>query len=87
VANRPAPHARPAARNIERLCPGKQENLRTTSDATKEKMNRVQHSGTLLQFQVLSTPARALGPETLNLERTCNDLVNQPYALTDGGPA
>jgi hypothetical protein len=27
-------------------------------------------------------PARALAAETLNLERTLNDLVNQAYALT-----
>jgi hypothetical protein len=46
VENRPAPHAHPPARNIEKLCPRKQENLRATSDATKEKMNRVQYSGT-----------------------------------------
>jgi hypothetical protein len=46
VANRPTPHAHRAARNFERLCSGKQENLRTTSDATKGKMTRVQHSGT-----------------------------------------
>jgi hypothetical protein len=27
-------------------------------------------------------PARALAAETLNLERTLNDLVNQAYGLT-----
>jgi hypothetical protein len=36
----------------------------------------------LSQFQLFRTPARALAAETLNLERTLSDLVNQAYALT-----
>ena len=36
----------------------------------------------LSQFQLFSTPARALAAETLTLERTLSDLVNQAYALT-----
>jgi hypothetical protein len=36
----------------------------------------------LSQFQLFSTLARALAAETLNLERTVNDLVNQACALT-----
>ena len=34
------------------------------------------------QFQLFSMPARARAAETLNLERTFSDLVNQAYALT-----
>ena len=34
------------------------------------------------QFQLFSTPARALVAETLKLERTLSDLVNQAYVLT-----
>ena len=34
------------------------------------------------QFQLFSTPARARAAETLKLERTLSDLVNQAYALT-----
>ena len=34
------------------------------------------------QFQLFSPPARALAAETLTLERTLSDLVNQAYALT-----
>ena len=36
----------------------------------------------LSQFQLFSTPARARAAETLKLERTLSDLVNQAYALT-----
>ena len=36
----------------------------------------------LSQFQLFCPPARALAAETLNLERTLSDLVNQAYALT-----
>ena len=36
----------------------------------------------LSQFQLLSTPARALAAETLKLERTFSDLVAQAYGLT-----
>jgi hypothetical protein len=36
----------------------------------------------LSQFQLFSTPARALAAETLKLERTLSDLVNQAYTLT-----
>ena len=36
----------------------------------------------LSQFQLFSPPARALAAETLTLERTLSDLVNQAYALT-----
>jgi hypothetical protein len=38
--------------------------------------------GLLSQFQLFTTPARALAPATLELERTLSDLVNQAYALT-----
>ena len=38
--------------------------------------------GLLSQFQLFSTPTRARAAETLNLERTLSDLVNQAYALT-----
>ena len=34
------------------------------------------------QFQFFRTPARARAAETLTLERTLSDLVNQAYALT-----
>jgi hypothetical protein len=36
----------------------------------------------LSQFQLFHTPARALAAETLKLERTLSDLVNQAYGLT-----
>jgi hypothetical protein len=36
----------------------------------------------LSQFQLFSPPARARAAETLKLERTLSDLVNQAYALT-----
>jgi hypothetical protein len=36
----------------------------------------------LPQFQPFSTPARALAAETMKLESTLSDLVNQAYALT-----
>jgi hypothetical protein len=36
----------------------------------------------LSQFQLFSTPARARATETLQLERTLSDLVNQAYGLT-----
>src|ERR1022692_1338376 len=35
----------------------------------------------LSQFQLFSPPVRARAAETLNLERTLSDLVNQAYAL------
>jgi hypothetical protein len=37
------------------------------------------------QFQPFSPPARALAAETLKLERTLIDLVNQAFALTPAG--
>ena len=36
----------------------------------------------LSQFQLFRPPSRALAAETLALERTLSDLVNQAYALT-----
>ena len=36
----------------------------------------------LSQFQLFSTPSRARAGETLKLERTLGDLVNQTYGLT-----
>jgi hypothetical protein len=36
----------------------------------------------LSQFQLFRPPARALATETLKLERTLSDLVNQAYGLT-----
>jgi hypothetical protein len=36
----------------------------------------------LSRFQLFCPPARALAAETLNLERTLSDLVNQADALT-----
>jgi hypothetical protein len=36
----------------------------------------------LSQFQLFSTPSRARAAETLELERTLSDLVNQTYGLT-----
>jgi hypothetical protein len=36
----------------------------------------------LSQFQLFSTPARALAAETLKLERTLSDLINQAYRLS-----
>jgi hypothetical protein len=36
----------------------------------------------LSRFQLFCPPARALAAETLKLERTLSDLVNQAYALT-----
>jgi hypothetical protein len=36
----------------------------------------------LSRFQLFCPPARALAAETLNVERTLSDLVNQAYALT-----
>jgi hypothetical protein len=38
--------------------------------------------GLLSQFQLFSTPARALAAATLKLEHTLSDLVNQAYGLT-----
>ena len=38
--------------------------------------------GLLSQFQLFGTHARALAAETLALERTLSDLVNQAYGLT-----
>jgi hypothetical protein len=38
--------------------------------------------GLLSQFQLFSTPVRARAAETLKLERTLSDLVNQAYGLT-----
>jgi len=35
----------------------------------------------LSQFQLFTSPARALAAETLNLKSTLSDLLNQPYAL------
>ena len=38
--------------------------------------------GLLSQFQLFRPPALALAAETLKLERTLSDLVNQAYGLT-----
>jgi hypothetical protein len=40
----------------------------------------------LSQFQLFTSPARALAAETLKLERTLSDLVNQAYGLTSRCP-
>ena len=137
MPNRPAPHAHPPVRNIEALCPGKQENenrvrchhaenkrssqVTTFRDRPFHDWLRVEYgipkpSNKLLILAELDSntwvseekrirgkkqplitagfhalrdeythsiePSRALVAETLKLERTLSDLVNQAYALT-----